>query len=254
MHEQKAHGLGGVDRCGQLNALFVTLIRLFQTIRSTLKPIFRWFRQIHCAYESLSYFEIWWFRGDRWQTDKTDCFTSCAWTWGNNLLGGSLWLIHKLLHILLLPYGPRYRLFSCKVQQRAITSRLLNFATTEHSMLNIPASGCDDYGMQTCGSNIDLCRQYYSTQQCHEIKYTHSCPSLPPSSTYPLHQSLTINFASCPRDSCVSGTPSCFLVTPPPPPGIKTLILFHFLMKVRVSFLRLTSLKEIRVLLSSIHM
>ena len=46
---------------------------LCQKNRSILKLVFRWFRRIHCAYESLRYLDLkmwrfsWWWR---WQTDR----------------------------------------------------------------------------------------------------------------------------------------------------------------------------------------
>ena len=54
--------------------------------RSILKPVFRRFRPIHCAYVSLRclHLEIWRFLCRQTTTaDKTDCFTPCACVRGN---------------------------------------------------------------------------------------------------------------------------------------------------------------------------
>ncbi len=84
-HVHKAYG-GAVDRRGQQNFVFGTLVGLnYQTIRGIMKQVFRRFRLIRYAYESLRCLDIeisdsgvFVLTADRQTDTQTDCFTPAA--------------------------------------------------------------------------------------------------------------------------------------------------------------------------------
>ena len=86
-HEQKTHvwpAIGTVDRHGQQKRTICDTRGPCQRNRSILKPVFRPFQWIHCAYMSFRCLDLkmWRFSYRRQTTDKTDRFTPCTCTQG----------------------------------------------------------------------------------------------------------------------------------------------------------------------------
>ena len=64
--------VGAVDRHGQQKCTICDARGPCQRNRSVLKPVFRWFRQIHCVYELLRYLDLEMWRFSWWQRQQTD--------------------------------------------------------------------------------------------------------------------------------------------------------------------------------------
>ena len=72
--------VGTVNGRGQLKCTICDAHGPCQRNRSILKPVVRWFQQVHCAYELLRYLDLERWRFSWWR--QTDCFTPCACVFG----------------------------------------------------------------------------------------------------------------------------------------------------------------------------